>query len=352
MSEHAYWLAFSRVPGIGTKRILHLFEAFESLEAAWKATEAQLRASGLDDHALTQLLQTRGKLDLVDEVMKVKRTGAKFVTLADEDYPALLKPLADAPPVLYVMGDLTDEDRRAVAVVGTRKATQYGTNAAYDLSRQMGANDVTVVSGLALGIDTAAHNGALASGGRTIAVLGCGIDRIYPPENNPLARKIVDNGALVSEFAVGTPPDGRNFPRRNRVISGISLGVLVVEAPEDSGALITATVAAEQGRDVFAVPANIYNKMGAGCNKLIQDGAKLITGVEDILSEINVTHTHLETAVKTEQIQPANELEAAILQALGADPIHVDDLVRNCGLPIASVMSTLTIFMLRMAGYA
>lgn len=347
MSENAYWLAFSRVSGIGPKRILNLLAGFGSLEAAWKASEGQLRQAGLDDSALTSLLHARTRLDLSSEVMKVKKSGARFLTLVDPAYPPLLKPLPDAPPVLYVLGELAPEDQRALAVVGTRKPTQYGLIAAHDLAREMAARGVTIISGLAHGIDTVAHNGALNGGGRTIAVLGCGIDRVYPPDNADLAHKIARNGALISEFPVGTPPDGRNFPRRNRVISGLALGVLVVEAPEGSGALITATVAAEQGRDVFAVPANIYNKTGAGCNRLIQDGAKLVMGHQDILDELQVAYTHLETAATTERIQPANAEEAALLRVMGADPLHIDDIARAAGLPIAVVSSTLTILELK-----
>jgi DNA processing protein len=239
------------------------------------------------------------------------------------------------------------EDELALGMVGTRKATTYGRDAAYHLAKQLAGQHVTVISGMAQGIDSAGHKGALDGGGRTIAVLGSGIDVIYPSENRKLAQQIMNCGALISEFPIGAHPEGRNFPRRNRIISGMSLGVLVVEAPEKSGAMITASVAADQGRDVFAVPGNIFNPMSTGTNRLIQDGAKLVMKVEDILNELKIFHTAVQTHAVAEQIAPANATEAEMLQHLGADPVHIDDLVRLCGLPIATVSSTLTILELK-----
>jgi DNA processing protein len=341
LPEPAYWIGFSRVSGIGAKRIARLLEVFPTLEAAWRADESALAAAQIEPGVLAKLRAAKSQLDLAAEYERVRKLGARVVTLVDPTYPALLRTLHDAPSLLYVLGDLTPEDAKALAVVGTRKATKMGLAAAHDLSRALGAQGVTIISGLAHGIDTAAHQGALAGGGRTIAVLGCGIDRVYPPENAALARKIATCGALVTEFAVGTPPDGRNFPRRNRVVSGLALGVLVVEAPENSGALITASVAADQGRDVFAVPASIYNPIGAGANRLIQDGAKLVMQAEDILDELNIAHEFVQTTHKAEQVLPANPVEAQVLAALSADPIHIDELVRACGLPVGTVSGTL-----------
>lgn len=320
---------------------------FGSLASAWTASESQLRQAGLDKQPITNLVQVRKTLDLDAEMAKVERAGAWLLTLEDALYPSLLKKLPDAPSVLYIRGSLSPEDDHALCMVGTRKATAYGRDAAYQLARKLAGQGVTIISGLAQGIDTMSHQGALDGGGRTIAVLGCGIDRIYPTENAKLAHEIVNRGALISEFPIGTPPEARNFPRRNRVISGLSLGVLVVEAPEKSGAMITASVAAEQGREIFAVPGNIFSQASTGTNRLIQDGAKLVMNAEDIMGELKIAHTHIETRAITERIAPASALEESLLQHLGLDPIHVDDLVRLCGLPVATVSSTLTILELK-----
>jgi DNA processing protein len=247
VSDDKYWLGFSLVPEIGPKRLAHLLNWFGDLPTAWTASESQLRQSGLEKQPIANLLATRTQLDLDAELAKVQRVGAWLVTLADDRYPALLSQLPDAPTILYVRGSLTADDNRALSIVGTRKATSYGRDVAYDLAKQLGTHGITVISGLAQGIDTAAHRGALEGGGRTIAVLGCGIDVIYPRDNRDLAQEISHHGALVSEFPIGTPPEGRNFPRRNRVISGLALGVLVVEAAKGSGALITAEIALDQG---------------------------------------------------------------------------------------------------------
>jgi DNA processing protein len=345
--EQVHWLAFSLLPGIGPRRMLQLHEAFGSLSSAWRATASELARADLDEGTRSRLIEARGKLDIKAEVAKVGKAGARLLTLVDEAYPALLKSLPDPPPVLYILGRLSPQDERALAVVGTRKATKYGKDFTYDLSNQLAGEGVTIVSGLAQGIDAAAHTGALDGYGRTIAIIGCGIDIIYPREHHELARRIRDNGAIISEFPIGTPPDGRNFPRRNRVISGISLAVLVAEAPENSGALITANMAAEQGRDVFAVPHNVYNPMGRGANRLIQDGAKLVMETADILNELNITHNVVSTRATAERIVPANDLESALLNCLSVDPLHIDEIVRMTSLPVSTVSSTLTILELK-----
>ncbi len=347
MSDDKYWLGFSLVPEIGPKRLAHLLNWFGNLPAAWTASEAQLKQCGLDPQPTANLVATRTQIDLEAELTKVERTGAWLVTLADHRYPSLLSQLPDAPTVLYVRGTLTPEDNRALSIVGTRKATTYGRDVAYDLAKQLAHNGVTVVSGLAHGIDTAAHRGAIDGDGRTIAVLGCGIDRIYPADNRELAHEISRQGAIISEFPLGTPPEGRNFPRRNRVISGTALGVLVVEADLGSGALITAEMALDQGREVFAIPGNIYNHTSRGTNRLIQDGAKLVMSVSDILDELDIKYQAVQTQAIAEHIIPANETEARLLDQLSADPLHVDDIARLCGLPIATVTSTLTVLELK-----
>ena len=347
VDDRKYWLAFSLIPTIGPKRINHLRNQFESLARAWAANEHQLRRAGLEQQPIQNLLQMRHEIDPDAEMAKVERVGAWIITLDDAQYPGMLREVPGAPAVLYVRGTLTTDDVRALSIVGTRKATNYGRDVAHHLAYELVQNGVTVVSGLALGIDTAAHRGALDAGGRTIAVLGCGIDRIYPRENHALAHEIVTSGALISEFPVGTPPEARNFPRRNRVISGLALGILVVEAPRNSGALITASTAADQGREVFAVPGNIFNPNSHGPNGLIQDGAKLVMNVGDILAELDIAHTNIQAQHTTRHIQPDNEVEAALLQHLGTDPIHIDDLARLSGLPIAVITSTLTLLELK-----
>jgi DNA processing protein len=347
VNDRKYWLGFSLVPEIGPKRLSHLLNRFGDLALAWTASETRLCEAGLDRQPVENLLRVRRQLNLDAEMAKIEKVGARLLTLADDDYPALLKKIPDAPTVLYVRGQLVPADDHALSIVGTRRATSYGRDAAYHFAKQLAAQDITIISGLAHGVDSAAHRGALDGGGRTLAVLGCGIDRIYPADNQKLADDILRHGAIISEFPVGTPPDGRNFPRRNRIISGLALGVLVVEAPEKSGALITTTTAAEQGREVFAVPGNIFNPMSGGTNRLIQDGAKLVMAVEDILEELNITHQNAQASTITERIVPANDTEKSLLQLLGADPIHVDDLTRLCGLPVSIVNSTLTILELK-----
>lgn len=349
MDERKYWLGFSLVPGIGPKRLLLLTQAFGSLRSAWDASEARLHAAGLDSESAAKLLQARAQVDLDGEMAKIERAGAALLTPEDATYPSLLKNLADPPLALYVRGSLLPQDDLALAIVGTRKATPYGRDAAAWFARQLAQQGVTIVSGLAHGIDGAAHRSTLAAGGRTIAVLGCGIDRVYPPDHAELARQIAQQGALISEFPLGSKPEAHHFPRRNRIISGLALGVLVVEAPEKSGALITAVQAAEQGRDVFAVPGAIFSAASSGTNRLIQDGAKLVITVEDILDELNLAQRNVEARAVTRQIVPTGQEEPALLRYLNAQPVPVDELVRQSGLPTAEVLSTLTV--LELQGY-
>lgn len=347
LSEHKFWLGFSLITGIGLKRILGLLNEFGSLGSAWSSSETRLRQSSLENNLVTHFIDQRKIIDLDQEMAKVARVGAQIIVYTDADYPTQLKAVDAPPPVLYVRGNTNPADQRALAVVGTRKATKYGRDAAYDICYQLAKNGVTIISGMAHGIDQAAHSGALDSGGRTIAVLGNGVDICYPRDHIELGQKIIHQGALISEFPIGASPVANNFPRRNRIVSGLSLGVLVVEAPENSGALITATLAADQGRDVFAIPGNIYNGTSRGSNRLIQDGAKLVMDAKDILDELNVAHEASTTRVRTEVIAPSNGIEAKLLAHMSGDPIHIDDLVRLSGLSINEVSSTLTILELK-----
>lgn len=349
VDERKYWLGFSLVPGIGPKRLLVLTRAFGTLKAAWEAGAARLRDAGLDGETAANLLRTRADIDLDAEMQKIERVNASLLTPEDADYPALLKHLPDPPLALYRRGALTPDDDLALAIVGTRKASPYGRDAAAFFARKLAEQGVTIISGLAHGVDAAAHRAALEAGGRTIAVLGCGIDRVYPSDHAELSRQIAGQGALISEYPVGAKPEARHFPRRNRIISGMSLGVLVAEAPEKSGALITALMAAEQGREVFAVPGSIFNAAHNGTNRLIQDGAKLVITIEDILDELNIVQRNVEARVITRQIAPSGAKEAALMQHLRAEPLPVDELVRQSGLPAAEVLSTLTL--LELQGY-
>jgi DNA processing protein len=284
-------------------------------------------------------------LDLEAEVERLDRAGVRVLTWDDPDYPPNLRQVYNAPPVLYVRGCLDKRDEWAVAVVGTRRASVYGKEAARMVGTGLAQAGVTVISGLARGIDTVAHRVCLDAGGRTVAVLGCGVDVIYPAQNARLAAEIVERGALVSEYALGTRPDARNFPPRNRIISGLALGTVVVEADLGSGALITAGFAAEQGREVFAVPGNIFARGSRGTNDLIQQGAKMVCGVADILEELNLTMVSEQAQVRA--VIPENETEAVLLQHLSAEPVHVDALGRAVKLPIAQVSSALALMELK-----
>jgi DNA processing protein len=241
--------------------------------------------------------------------------------------------------VLYVRGTLLPTDELAIGVVGTRRSTSYGTDMATRISRGLAEAGVTVVSGLALGIDTVAHRVALEAGGRTLAVFGCGLDTIYPPRNRQLAERIVEQGALISEYAIGTKPDARNFPVRNRIISGLSRGVVVVEAPTKSGALITTNFAADQGRDVFAVPGSALSSASSGCHDLIRNGATLVTGAEQILDHLDVATVEVQTQARL--LLPETQSERMLYEIVGAEPRHVNELSIESGLPIHETSGTL-----------
>ncbi len=345
MSHRKYWICLSRVPGIGPSRLQRLIEHFGDARLAWEARDADLLAAGLDQSVVENLVAARRRLDPDAELERLWKAGAKAVTLADPEYPRLLREVEGAPPVLYVKGELGPEDELAVAVVGTRSPTAYGRQAARMLAAELARYSVTVVSGLALGIDTEAHRAALAAGGRTVAVLGSGIDRIYPSENRQLAGRIAERGALVTDYPLGTRPDAFNFPNRNRIISGLSLGTVVVEAGARSGALITAAFALEQGRDVFAVPGPITSPKSDGTNGLIRQGARITTGVADILEELNL---HIVEGVRPEEPLPdVDGEERLVLSHLAYEPIHIDELCRSLGLPAGKVGGLLALLELK-----
>jgi len=346
MSEEKYWLGFNLVKGIGPAKVQALLNGFGDLRSAWNAREEQLRKIGFDKRAIDSFFATRAEVDLDRCLADVQAIGVSLLTWNSEDYPTYLREIDGAPPLVYVHGSLEEIDRWAVAVVGTRRLTSYGRQVTQELVTGLVLNGVTIVSGLARGIDAVAHKTALEHGGRTIAVLGSGPDCIYPPENRSLARQIVNGrGAVITEYGLGVRPEAKNFPPRNRVISGLSLGVIVVEAGDRSGAGITARFALEQGRDVFAVPGNINSPASIGTNRLIQQGAKLVTGVDDVLEELNLAMVLEHSAVQL--ALPETEDESAIFDNLSGQPVHVDDLSRSTGLPSSVISSTLTLMELK-----
>jgi DNA processing protein len=352
MDDTKYWVAFTRIPSLGTVRFRLLEGAFGSLEEAWGATPAALTAAGLDRRAVASVAQLRPGLDPDAEMAQLETHGVHPLTWRHPDYPPFLKEIHDPPPVLFIKGTLLPQDQRAVAVVGTRRATAYGREACEALVGDLARSGVTIVSGLARGIDSVAHRAALQAGGRTLAVMGSGLDVMYPPEHRGLADEIVAAGALVGEHPLGTRPAAQHFPRRNRIISGISLGVLAVEAPEASGVMWTVRSALEQGREVFAVPGSIFSPASQGVNRLLQQGAKLVLSYTDVLEELNLSALGGPGDYRPEQLAlPAGESPKGegdgLLGFVGHEPIHIDEVGRRAGLPIAQVSSALAILELQ-----
>ncbi len=349
MNDRKYWIGFNKVRGIGPAKMRALLDHFGQLEAAWNAPRAELAEAGLDKRALDSLEAARASLDLDALVAEVDRAGFKTLCWDDEQYPRRLREIENPPPVLFLRGDLTQADDGAVAIVGTRRAAAYGKEVARELASALALAGVTIVSGFARGIDAVAHIAAVEAGGRTLAVLGSGLDKLYPAEHAALAEKVVTQGALLSDYPLGTPPEAANFPPRNRIISGLSLGTLVVEASDDSGALITTHFAREQGREVFAVPGNIFNRQSQGPNKLIQQGAKMVLRAEDILEELNLTMVahQAEARAQLSLFDGADATERQLLEHLSAEPLHADELSVLTSLPIATVSSALAMMELK-----
>jgi len=312
-----YWLALNKIDGLGPVRLKKLLDQYSFPQKICEALGIGLEG-----------------IDAV--IAEINRLGVKAYAIDDPKYPQNLKNIYDPSPILYVDGDLSEKDSNAVAIVGTRAATNYGLETARGLARELSARGITIVSGLALGIDAAAHEGALEAGGRTLAVLGSGIDQIFPRTNSLLAKKIVKNGALISEFPLGMRPEKWTFPQRNRIISGLSLGVIVIEGGYESGAMITAKLALEQGREVFALPGNIGIEQSKGPHWLIKQGAKLIEGVEDVLEELkNVLHV---SAAKAEpKAEKKDNLlltleEQVVYRELSSAPLHIDVIIQKTNL--------------------
>lgn len=345
MDDKKYWIGFNLIKGIGAVRMQGLVAYFGDLESAWNADSDSLAEAGLGAKVIERVLAARETVSLDKVWQKIEAQGIKILTWGDEGYPARLKEIDQPPPVLYIRGEYLPDDLFAVAVVGTRKVTAYGRQVTEEIASFLAANGMTVISGLARGVDVIAHQTALKAGGRTIGVLGCGVDKIYPPEHRGLAEQMMERGAIISDYAPGTPPEASNFPPRNRIISGLSLAVVVVEAGETSGALITAEFAAEQGREVFAVPGSILAPQSKGTNKLIQQGALPLLNASDLMQALNLTRVGEQKAAR--KALPADAVEAQLLTVLSEQPVHVDELRNQTGLPIEKVSATLTLMELK-----
>ncbi len=345
MTRTEAYLVLNLLPKIGPVRVRRLLEVFGSPERILSAKASEiLRVESFGQDLAKTIAGWESTVDLSRELRRIDEMGLTVITQDDEAYPPLLKEIHSPPLVLYVWGQLTQRDRNAVGVVGSRQASMYGLDTAKKMSFQMAYAGLTVISGLARGIDTAAHEGALASKGRTVAVIGAGLGKLYPPENQGLAERIATQGAVISEFPVDYPPDKQSFPLRNRIVAGMCSGLLVVEAPVRSGSLITANQATEMGRTVYAVPGNIDRPTSAGCNRLIQQGAKLVMEGGDILDDLMTLFPTAPRAPKLEgPVLPVNLSpdEEAVFSALGTEQSHVDQITARCGLSSATVSSTL-----------
>src|SRR5688572_9560117 len=316
MDDKRYWIGFNLIKGIGAVRMQALIQHFGDLEIAWKASAADLVEAGLGKRVNERVIQARSEVDLIKLWEKIESQGVKILTWQDESYPGRLKEIDQPPPVLYIRGEYLPDDLFAVAIVGTRRVTAYGRQITEEMSSFLAANGITVISGLARGVDAIAHQSTLKAGGRTIAVLGSGVDNIYPPEHRRLAEQMMERGAIISDYALGTPPDASNFPPRNRIISGLSLAVVVIEAGETSGALITAEFAAEQGREVFAVPGSIHAPQSKGTNKLIQNGVLPLLTPDDLMQALDLTRMGEQKAARN--MIPADATEARLMNVLGS----------------------------------
>ncbi len=336
-------IALNMIRGMGPVRLRRLLDVFGSPERILLARASQLReVENVGPETADSIARWEETVDLPAELRRIADFGARVLTLDSPDYPTYLREIHDPPIALYIWGAWTERDRTGIGVVGSRQSSHYGTESAKKLSYQLAYAGVTIISGLARGIDTAAHLGALAAQGRTVAVLGAGFHHLYPPENRALAEKIVENGALISEFSMEVEPDRQTFPMRNRIISGMSRGVLVVEAGANSGALISANQAIDQGRNVYALPGQIDRPTSIGSNRLIQQGAKLVTSASDILQDLDLLIP--EEPVPRHPAPRSGQLagdEKTVFEALGETEISLDDLVAKSSLPSHKVTSSL-----------
>jgi len=377
--EQRDWLTLAMVPGVGTAHFIRLLARYRTARAVLDASRGEL-AEVINNNLARRIVQYRETADVDGQVRAMQEFGAHLITLEDGDYPSRLAEIYDPPLLLFVRGALHEADERCVAVVGTRRPTPYGVRMAEKFGRELANRGITVVSGMAAGIDAAAHRGAIEAGGRTIAVLGCGVDVVYPRENEDLMQEIINNGAVISQFLMGVKPIKGNFPYRNRIISGLTLGTMIVEAPSRSGALITARNAAEQGREVFAVPGQIGVKNAEGPHGLIRQGAKLVENVDDILVELpslaqapqpaiapatedepapaRASRPHQTDIREEPKAEPApkpapasaaktSDIEKHILAALAPDGSFIDEIAERCRMSVAEALSALTMLELK-----
>jgi DNA processing protein len=344
MDKRLIYIALNAVPGMTPASFWKAIRRLTEPGRIFSLPETELRSLGFSRELARRIQEGDPEKRAEQEQEKVLQRGGEILVLGDSKYPPLLTTIPDPPPALYVLGEIRQEDRIALAIVGSRSATTKGRLNAEKMASKLAGMGMTIVSGLAMGVDTWAHQGALKVDGRTLAVLGCGLDYPYPRFNRELKKKIIEKGALISEFPMGTPPVPFNFPRRNRIISGLSLGTLVVEATKRSGSLITAELALEQGREVFAIPGNIGSSQSEGCNVLIQKGAKLVQGVADILEEFpQEVRAYLSVAKKESNREKGvkNREERTLLGLIQEEPVHIDVLTEETSFSSAMISSLL-----------
>ncbi len=343
--DKKYWVGFNLVKGIGSARMKTVLDAFGSAEEAWRASTSELEQAGLSARLVDAVEKVRcsDALEITWEIIQQKMI--QVLTWEDPLYPRRLKEIDQSPPLLYLTGTVSEQDQWTVAIVGTRRVTAYGRQLTEEIARGLAQNGVTVISGLARGVDSIAHQAALKNNGRTLAVLGSGVDNIYPPEHRGLAAQIVESGAIISDYPPGTPPEAANFPPRNRIISGLAQVVIVVEAGEVSGSLITASFAAEQNREVFAVPGYLYAPQSRGTNALIRSGAKIFIDLQDVLSCLNLSNSKVQREARS--VLPADASEAQLYALLGREPLHIDEISMLSSLPIEQISAALAMMELK-----
>lgn len=345
-------LRLALVNGVGPRLRKALLEAFGSARGVFAAGAAELRSvPGIGAELTRRLAVAREEIDVQAQLDLCAAHDIRILTDQDDDYPRALREIHDPPGILFVRGTILPQDALSIAIVGSRHATHYGLTQAERLSASLARSGLTIISGLARGIDGAAHRGTLAAGGRTLAVLGSGVLNLYPPEHAELAEEIIKQGAVISESPPLSPPLSGAFPQRNRIVTGMSLGVVVIEASTKSGALISARHAMEQGRDVFAVPGRVDNRMAHGCHRLIRDGAKLVETAEDVLEELGPLVAPAQSADQQIVHHPAelllNEIERQILAVITSEPTSIDAIVAGSGLPVPQVLSTISVLEMR-----
>lgn len=345
MDPKSFWIGFNKIKGIGSVRTKKLLDYFGNLEEAWSASSDDLSKAGMSPQVIEAIIDTRNHLALDEEIARIEKMGINWVTVLDDGYPQRLKTIDHPPPVLYYKGNIDCLDGYTFAVVGTRRPSAYGRQVANELVGFLVHNGITVVSGLARGIDSIAHRTAVDSGGCTVAVMGCGVDIIYPPEHRELSNKILQSGAIISDYAPGTQPEGVNFPPRNRIISGLSMACVIIEAGDRSGALITSEFAVNQGREVFAVPGTIYAPQSKGTNRLIRDGAIPLNDFKDILELLNLSQ--ISQYRYAQKILPENEIEMLLMETIRSEAMQIDEIKSITGLSMEKVSAALVMLELK-----